>query len=198
MPQEVFNLYTFVDVDMLIYTFCLLVSQLKSRLEKTDEEVQNSKTQTDGKVEKSLVKNLIIGFISSNNNLNKDQLQILRILAIVLDFSQEDHNKISSVKKDQGSWLSSFLTLQPSDSNMPQESLSKAFVEFLENESKPQIIPSLLNVNPDPVKSNSTTSTRKGSTPTNLSEIVLPTFSDFAQSRNSSSILKDVLKHNNN
>jgi hypothetical protein len=32
--------------------------------------------------------------------------------------------------------------------------------------------------------------------PSILSEVVLPTFADFAQNRNSSSILKDVLKDN--
>lgn len=171
----------------------LSVSQLKDSLRKSEERLQKFSSQTDGKVDKSLIKNLIIGFITTNNNLNKDQLQILKIIATVLDFNQQDHEKVKLNKPQQG-WLSSFLAPQTSQ-NITQESLSQAFVKFLENESKPRQVPSLLNNNEEVTKSRkSSTSSRQS--PSVLSEIVLPTFADFAQNRNSSSILKDVLKDN--
>ncbi|KAG5899246.1 hypothetical protein JTB14_035424 [Gonioctena quinquepunctata] len=168
------------------------VSQLQSKLSKTEEDLKDATSQTDGKVDKSLVKNLVIGFVTSNNNLNKDQIQILKIIATVLDFNQQDHDKVNLNKAQQGSWLSSFLAPQPG--KMSEESLSQAFVKFLENESKPRIVPSLLNSTaPETSKATSSRTTPRQS-PIVLSEIVLPTFADFAQNRNSSSILKDVLK----
>lgn len=179
------------------------VNQLKEMLQKAEEKLRQATSQTDGKVDKSLIKNLIIGYISSNNNsLNKDQTQILKIIATVLDFNQQDHDKIKMNKPQQG-WLSSLLLPPTNDSAMSQESLSQAFIKFLENESKPRVIPSLLdnpqsNLNEEEsakVRKISTASSSRHS-PIVLSEIVLPTFPDFAQSRNSSSILKDVLKDN--
>ncbi|XP_044253304.1 thyroid receptor-interacting protein 11 isoform X2 [Tribolium madens] len=166
------------------------VSQLKERLEKSEDEIKALSSQTDGKVDKSLIKNLVIGFVTTNNNLTKDQTQILKIIATVLDFSQQDHDKLNLNKPQQG-WLSSLLT--PQTSGMTQESLSQAFVKFLENESKPRLVPSLLsNTGETPVRKNSV----PRQSPSVLSEVVLPTFADFAQNRNSSSILKDVLKDN--
>lgn len=156
---------------------------------KSEEEVLSLSSQTDGKVDKSLIKNLIIGFLSTNNIFNKDQTQILKIIATVLDFNQQDHDKIGLNKPHQ-SWLSSVLSTQTSQ-GLSQESLSQAFVKFLENESKPRQIPSLLTETPQSRKT-STSSARQS--PGLLSEVVLPTFADFAQNRNSSSILKDVLK----
>lgn len=144
----------------------------------------------DDKVDKLLVKNLIIGFISSNNNMNKDQMQILKLLASVLDFTKDETSKVT-----HGKPLSSKDT---NSSQINHESLSHAFVRFLENESRPREIPNLLETavlvpldTPRPSSSGSRTS------PAVLNEVVLPTFLDFSKNRNSSSILKDVLKDNN-
>ncbi|XP_050517071.1 thyroid receptor-interacting protein 11 isoform X2 [Diabrotica virgifera virgifera] len=176
------------------------VSQLQTKLSKTEEELSNALSSTDGKVDKLLIKNLILGFVTTNNNLNRDQTQILKIIATVLDFNQQEHDKIKLNKPQQG-WLSSLLAPNPDQNKMTEESLSRAFIQFLENESKPRVVPSLLDTN-TPTPSNSSTKTTNSRAPTPkqtpivLSEIVLPTFSDFAQNRNSSSILKDVLKDN--
>lgn len=151
-------------------------------------------SQTDGKVDKSLIKNLVIGFVTCNNNLSKDQTQILKIIGTVLDFNQQDHDKLKLNKGLQGSWLGGLLSPQSNFQNAGQESLSRAFIEFLEKESKPRVVPSLLNANEGTPKPSSSRSSTPGQSPANLSEIVLPTFADFAQNRNSSSILKDVLK----
>ncbi|CAH0546155.1 unnamed protein product [Brassicogethes aeneus] len=173
------------------------VTQLQSKLDKSEEKVRNIASQTDGKVEKSLVKNLIIGYVSSNPTMNKDQSQILKIIATVLDFNQQDHDKLSSSKAQNASWLGSLLSPQ-NNQNLTQESLSQAFVKFLENESKPRVVPSLLSEPSTTKNGNKTTSTTSQQSPIVLSEIMLPTFADFAQNRNSSSILKDVLKDSTN
>lgn len=152
-------------------------------------------SQSDTKVDKMLLKNLIIGFISSNNNLNKDQSQILKIISTVLDFTKQDNEKLN-VNKNQASWLSSILHPQGSTQGMSQESLSQAFVRFLENESTPRELPNLLEAAPNVVSRRESNASSKGSSSGQLNEVVLPTFTDFAQSRSSSSILKEVLKDN--
>ncbi|CAG9816273.1 unnamed protein product [Phaedon cochleariae] len=173
------------------------VSLLQSKLSKADEDLKSASTQTNEKVDKSLVKNLIIGFVTSNSNLNKDQTQILKIIATVLDFNQQEHDKVGLNKAHTGSWLGSFLAPDSSQHNrLSAESLSQAFVRFLENESKPRAVPDLLGASGS---SEAATNSRRDTprqSPIVLSEIVLPTFADFATNRNSSSILKDVLKDN--
>lgn len=157
----------------------------------------------DGRVDKILIKNLIIGLITANNNLNKDQYQILKIIATVLDFNQTEHEKVNLNKIQQTSWFDTLLQPQISTNNVGSQpnttgqSLSEAFVRFLENESKPKIIPKLLDATTktDSVNDGNSSTSRRQS-PIVLNEVVLPTFSDFGQTRNSSSILKDVLKDN--
>ncbi|KAK9694368.1 hypothetical protein QE152_g33591 [Popillia japonica] len=83
------------------------------------------------------------------------------------------------------------------DPEMNQESLTQAFVRFLENESKPRHLPNLLE-SPALDSSSSSRPHAPNERPILMSEVVLPTFADFGQNRNSSSILKDVLKDNNN
>lgn len=176
------------------------MAALQDKLTKAEAKCDKLTSQTDTKVDKTLIKNLVVGLISANNNLNKDQMQVLKIIATVLDFNQQEYDKVNLNKLQQGSWLSSLLHPQSGASNQQQmssQSLSEAFVRFLENESKPKVIPNLLNSNvPAKNESGSSQGTPRQS-PVVLSEVVLPTFSDFAQNRNSSSILKDVLKDSN-
>ncbi|GJQ77799.1 Gmap [Trypoxylus dichotomus] len=174
------------------------VTKLEEKLKKSEEKYNSLINQTDAKVDKMLVKNLIVGFVSANlNTLNKDQHQILKIIATVLDFNQEDNEKVNLNRLNQNSWLSSLL--QPQVTNrgqeMSQESLSQAFVRFLENESKPRQLPNLLETGP--LNSPDSKPHASNERPILLSEVVLPTFAEFGQNRNSSSILKDVLKDNN-
>lgn len=162
-------------------------------LAKKEEEIKDIASQTDGKVEKSLIKSLIIGFVSSSTlKMTKDQIQILKIIATVLDFSQQDHDKVNLNTQQQASWLSSIMAPQPGNQSMTQESLSQAFIKFLENESKPRVIPNLPITDAETASTNTSSTTSQS--PIVLSEILLPTFADFGQNRNSSSILKDVLK----
>lgn len=179
------------------------MSQLQQKLAKSQQTIHDLTSQTDGKIDKSLIKSLLVGFLSSGNssNWNKDQTQVLKLIATVLDFNQQDHDKVKLNKPQQGSWLSSILSPQSNNSNMSHESLSQAFVKFLENESKPRVVPSLLSEEPDKTSTSAESSKRNtpsaSPSPIVLNEVFLPTFADFGQSRNSSSILKDVLKDNN-
>lgn len=170
------------------------MATLQEKLSKSEAKYLELNTNSDAKVDKTLIKNLIVGLVSANNNLNKDQMQILKIIATVLDFNQQEHEKVNLNKMNQGSWLSSLLHPQGAQ-QISSQSLSEAFVRFLENESKPMIVPNLLQSTSE-ATSDSTSSKRTTprQSPIVLSEVVLPTFSDFAQNRNSSSILKDVLK----
>lgn len=165
------------------------LTKLRAKLSETEKKYEDTISQPDAKVDKMLIRNLIIGFITSNNNLSKDQHQILKIIGTVLDFTQQDNDKLQINKSLQSSWINSLL--HPAHQNMSQESLSLAFVKFLENESKPMNLPSLLD---NKTTENSTDkSEAQSSKPSLLNEMVLPTFNDYGQ-RSSSSILKDVLK----
>lgn len=155
-----------------------------------------------------LIKSLVIGLLSSNTSiLTKDQNQILKIIATVLDFNQQESERVNLNKSQQSSWFASILQPQnfpASNQNPSEQSLLQAFVHFLENESQPKVLPSLLNstsINLGKSESgsgSSTSATTPSQSPVVLSEIVLPTFSDFGVGRNSSSILKDVLRDNTN
>ncbi|KAK4873231.1 hypothetical protein RN001_015260 [Aquatica leii] len=168
------------------------VTKLEEKLQKSEVSCKELSAQSDTKVDKSLIKNLIIGYISSSPN---DQKQILKIIATVLDFNKKESDKVYLNKQNTG-WLSSILHPQGlSNPGMTNESLSAAFVRFLENESKPKVLPNLLTSKQRKV-SEDASSTCSTPPPLVLSEIVLPTFVDFGKNRNSSSILKDVLKDN--
>lgn len=187
--------YYIAHVNLIIIMFS--VSKHQEQLKKYEAKYKELTSQTDGRVDKTLIKNLIIGLISANNNLNKDQYQILKIIATVLDFNQQEHARVNLNKAQQSSWLNSLLHPQSASDGLQTsgQSLSEAFVRFLENESKPKVIPNLLDnaKKKEPARSNGSTPRQS---PIVLNEVVLPTFSDFGQSRNSSSILKDVLKDN--
>lgn len=193
----VFIYYTLIQYNIFPVLFLFSVSKLEEKLRKSEEKYNSLINQTDAKVDKMLIKNLIVGFIGSNHNLSKDQYQILKIIATVLGFNQEDNDKVNLNKPNQGSWLSSILHPQAVNrgQEISQESLSQAFVRFLENESKPRHLPNLLET--APLDDSASFKSNSNEKPILLSQVVLPTFADFGQSRNSSSILKDVLKDNN-
>lgn len=65
---------------------------------------ENDKNQAD-KVEKMLVKNMLIGYIMAPNT--GDKQQILKLLSAVLDLNQEELVKIGVVK--QSGWLGGIL-----------------------------------------------------------------------------------------
>ncbi|XP_018336097.2 thyroid receptor-interacting protein 11-like isoform X2 [Agrilus planipennis] len=174
------------------------VRELQEKLVQAEEKFKDLSSNTDVKVDKNLIKSLLIGFITSSHN-TKDQNQILKIIATVLDFNQQESEKVKLNQIHHEGWLNSLLHPQNAKVNNDEskESLSQAFVRFLEAESKPTVIPNLLSSTITTKSTgDSSKSSSKRQSPILLSEVVLPTFADFGQSRSSSSILKDVLKDN--
>lgn len=143
------------------------VVELTEQLRKTEERVQAASVSVEGKVDRCLVRNLVVGYLCAPPS---SRLQALTVIATVLDFSQEDRRRIGLEPSNKGD-------------TSKQQSLSEAFIRFLENESRPQ--PQLRLPLTDADKDSRS---RK----TSLSEVGLSNLP--AMRRTSGSILKDVLK----
>ncbi|XP_023727359.1 thyroid receptor-interacting protein 11 isoform X4 [Cryptotermes secundus] len=173
------------------------VTRLSSQLQESETKVQSASLNMEGKVDRHLLKNLVLGyFVAPPNTRN----QVLRIVTTVLDFNQEERARVGLESGTSPSgWFRSFLQPGKGPSNM--QSLSEAFVQFLENESRPhpqlRLLPEAQEAPQGDSRSDSPSSSTGGSqrrSPLLLSEVHLPTFTQFPVGRNSSSILKDVLK----
>ncbi|XP_032524396.2 thyroid receptor-interacting protein 11 isoform X2 [Danaus plexippus] len=142
------------------------VRALQSTVAAAEERYYNAISNQQDKVDKNLVKNLVINYVvSSQNNLNRTQT--LRILSTVLDFNQTECEKLGLMK-----------------SNTSKDSLAAEFVKFLQNESKPRA------ALPDMMGLGSVASSRKSSTvgPT-------PVF-EAGHKRNPSNNSNNLLFHN--
>lgn len=112
--------------------------------QKARDEVICLKTSSEGKIEKTLLRNLLVGYFATP--LDKRQ-EVLRIIAEVLDFSGEERSR-TGIDIRGKSWLSSIANfLAPPASNihvtskvdvLDHTSLSQAFIRFLEDESSPR------------------------------------------------------------
>jgi len=173
------------------------VSKLNSELQESEARVHSASLSAEGKVDRYLVKNLVLGYFIAPPNTRS---QVLRIVATVLDFNQEERERVGLESGTSASgWFRNFL--QPGKGPSSTQSLSEAFVRFLENESQPQpqlrLLPEGQEATQGDGRSDSPSNTTGGShrrSPLLLSEVHLPTFTQFPVGRNSSSILKDVLK----
>lgn len=72
-----------------------------------ERKLQDIETSHTDKVEKGLLKNLLIGYIVAPNQ--PDKLQILKLLSSVLDFNQLETDKVG-LNKTQAGWLSSIVS----------------------------------------------------------------------------------------
>ncbi|XP_076047245.1 uncharacterized protein LOC143028660 isoform X2 [Oratosquilla oratoria] len=126
-----------------------LKNQLASNealVNKARDEVACLKTNSEAKVDKHLVRNLLVGYFATQSD---KQPEVLRIIATVLDFSPEE--RIRTGLDSQGSsWFNSISNfLAPPATNLrvtskvdvlDHKSLSQAFIRFLEDESSPRPI----------------------------------------------------------
>ncbi|CAD6204984.1 GSCOCG00003085001-RA-CDS, partial [Cotesia congregata] len=153
------------------------VSKLNELVNTAEQRIQEAKESGIGKVDKNLVKNLLLGFISASN---ADKSSVLRVMATVLDFNESERDKSGlNSSNAHGGWFSGLL--HGGATKDQEASLSAAFIKFLESESKPvSSVPAL------PISN-----TVSGLL---LSNMTLPSFPDFIPSRNTGSILKEVLK----
>ncbi|TMW42384.1 hypothetical protein DOY81_012536, partial [Sarcophaga bullata] len=193
------------------------LKQQNSNLEKKLSSTESS--QTD-KIEKSLIKSLfIVAYVVSGNP--NDKQQILRMISSVLDFNQMETDKVG-LNKQQSGWLGSLLG-GGSTGTHSKDNLVQAFVEFLEQESQPKpqqsLMPNLLNITHTPTSPATAASATTAPASRRTSNVVNPVLAgsgtvaaanpapvpiqplllnstvldDFAPTRNSSSILKDIL-----
>ncbi|KAM7346402.1 Golgi microtubule-associated protein isoform 2-T2 [Cochliomyia hominivorax] len=194
------------------------VESLKTHNSALEQKLSSTESSQTDKIEKSLIKSLLIGYVVSNNP--NDKQQILRMISSVLDFNQTETDKVG-LNKQQTGWLGSLLggggTGSPGSHS--KDNLVQAFVEFLEQESQPKPpssqMPNLLNITHSPTTASASSSlssnspaSRRSSNVVNPSNITAgnpspvpiqplllnsTVLDDFAPTRNSSSILKDIL-----
>ncbi|XP_015431818.1 PREDICTED: thyroid receptor-interacting protein 11-like [Dufourea novaeangliae] len=171
------------------------VDRLTNLVNTADQRIEEAKQSGEGKVDKTLIKNLLLGYLTSSA---ADKSSVLRVFSTILDFDEVEKDRARlNTAATHNTWFSRL----SSGSNVPNKdqeaSLSAAFVRFLESESKPKpqlpALPIQTSSLPRPGHSrqHSTSSTQSTLL---LSNVNLPTFPDFVPARNTGSILKEVLK----
>ncbi|XP_073833095.1 Golgi microtubule-associated protein isoform X2 [Musca autumnalis] len=210
------------------------VETLKQQNAGLEQKLTTAESSQSDKIEKTLIKSLLIGYVVSSNQ--NDKQQILRMISSVLDFNQSETDKVG-LNKQQGGWLGSLLggggggSAGAAAGSHSKDNLVQAFVQFLEQESQPQTqrqqMPNLLNIqhSSTPVASSSrrssqitnpitpqqqyqqatttlaspssstTSATTTTNTPVPIQPLLLSStvLDEFSPTRNSSSILKDIL-----
>ena len=118
-------------------------------LKKAQNELKDANTNNTVKVDRYLVKNLVVGYVNADNAKKRE---VLKIIATVLDFNQDEREKTGLDGQPSG-WLTSFFGSSTPQVKPPghrrtssevQEatgldlSLAQAFVAFLQTESSPK------------------------------------------------------------
>jgi hypothetical protein len=118
-------------------------------LKKAQTELKEANSNNTVKVNRYLIKNLVVGYVNADEGKRQE---ILKIVATVLDFNQEEREK-TGLEGQTSSWLGSFFA-NPAQQQRPHHwkanstevhkatgldlSLAQAFVAFLETESTPK------------------------------------------------------------
>lgn len=71
-----------------------------------EQKLSSTESSQSDKIEKTLIKSLLIGYVVSTNP--NDKQQILRMISSVLDFNQGETDKVG-LNKQHGGWLGSIL-----------------------------------------------------------------------------------------
>ncbi|XP_030564494.1 myosin-9 [Drosophila novamexicana] len=114
------------------------VDSLKEANLKLEQSLSSSESSQTDKIDKSLIKSLLIGYVVSGHA--GDKQQVLRMISTLLDFNDQEANKVG-LNKPHSSWLGSILGGGgggSSSTSSGNENLLQAFVQFLEQESQPQ------------------------------------------------------------
>lgn len=85
--------------------FFISVRKSQEKLIVLEQKLHDTETNQSDRVDKNLLKNLLIGYIVAPNN---DKAQILKLLSSVLDFNQNESDKVG-LNKGHGGWLNSML-----------------------------------------------------------------------------------------
>jgi thyroid receptor-interacting protein 11 len=95
------------------------VKQFQDKYQLLDKKFAIAESSQADKIEKNLVKNLLIGYIVAPNA--NDKVQILKLIAHVLELNQLESDKVGlGNKTSQGGWLGGILS---SGSNLNQGKL---------------------------------------------------------------------------
>jgi len=127
-----------------------VITNLKQEISVREEMVKNTQAKLlvlsnghVGKVDRDLVKNLLVGYVTTDDSKKSE---VLRIIATVLDFNSEERGR-TGLEGGAGGWLGGLLgsrSRHPSISQAPvEQSIAKAFIQFLEEESTPKNIVTL-------------------------------------------------------
>ncbi|XP_041352883.1 thyroid receptor-interacting protein 11-like isoform X2 [Gigantopelta aegis] len=122
----------------------------ESALKVAEEEIKKLTTSTEAKIDKLLMKNMLLGYFTTPQNKRKE---VFHMIGSILNFTQDEFEKVDSIGK-QG-WVSGFLHLgtgsartTPPTTPVRQiqspgfnQSFSQLFVKFLERESSPPLPP---------------------------------------------------------
>lgn len=126
------------------------IADKEAEAEGIRQEVYHVRSTTEGKVDKQIMKSLVLGYFSSPQG---QRPEVVRLLARVLDFSREEMDKAGiSLGPQDGrvhiGWISGFFrkSIGPSLPSgtaaitrpLHQQSFSALFVKFLQEESEPQ------------------------------------------------------------
>lgn len=82
-----------------------LVRKTQERLHEAQQKLYDNESNQADRVDKSLLKNLVIGYIVAPVN---DKPQILKLISSVLDFNQGESDRVGLNKAHSG-WLDSIL-----------------------------------------------------------------------------------------
>ena len=89
-----------------MFLIFLLVETLKQQNLELDTKLNSSESSQCDKIEKNLIKSLLIGYVVSGNPNDKNQ--VLRMISSVLDFNAAETEKVG-LNKQHSSWLGSLL-----------------------------------------------------------------------------------------
>lgn len=117
------------------------VTRLEEELRVAHERINSLNSLSDGKVEKSLVKNMLMGYFNTPENKRMD---VVRVIGGLLGFTHEELDKVGTGSSPPtGSWISNLIPFGPSAPKTPTrttasapKSFSELFVSFLESESE--------------------------------------------------------------
>ncbi|KAL0810274.1 hypothetical protein ABMA28_010436 [Loxostege sticticalis] len=123
------------------------VRTLQTSVAAAEERYYNARSNQQDKIDKNLVKNLVINYVMTAATSSNNKTQVLRVLSTVLDFNQQECEKLGLVKSANAT-----------------DSLAAEFVKFLQNESRPRAqLPNMMNIAQSSSRSTTPTS-RKNST----------------------------------
>ncbi|XP_052742860.1 thyroid receptor-interacting protein 11 isoform X2 [Bicyclus anynana] len=97
------------------------VRALQASITAAEERYYSAISNQQDKVDKNLVKNLVVNYVLTANRNDLNRTQVLRILSTVLDFNQTECEKLGLVRSANAG-----------------DSLAAEFVKFLHNESRPR------------------------------------------------------------